>query len=742
MIDEQLIKDKSKLAILYFKSNEFSKALSLFNTLIEKLKNLPIEEIKNIRLKYYDLSENPKYGKLVHPKLCTLLDQRASTYEKLNNLTKALQDSNTILKIDPFNVKGYLRSGKILILQNKKFEAYKIYQNGIYVLKTFQKNNCKEDIDLVSNCQTTLIEKLKSQYSSLNRELKLEKEISTNSKSGNKSISPLSSISLSQSSSNSLSRSSSKSSSQSSSQPNKRRKIESKNLDPFKHFPIEVIDVILKHLSTNEIFNCMRCCKKWYITVISLQLFEFKCKNNITLDEFINGLKFFKKNVRGTYSKSINLRINQVYNSKIYHILSIIIKENQINFKSLDLSDLNLNLQNIYHVFFKSGWRLNNFKFLKELNLGINCSIKSSHTLLNIFPNLKKLKIITIVPEKSVLNNLPINDKLYNRYKDLVLDDYKNLENLILINHSKLLDSNIMRISNETYTPFPPNLIKNSFSQLSELTIVSFDLSNHLPVFGEFMINSQKLKKLYFENNKGINLIILLQMFLNYKPNFKLTSFTFREYQVENILNLQELGNIEIIPELSYVENLDLYKNNLSQQALIKILKFCYQTVVTLNIGNSTYLDFSNHKVNNLDHRFITNLTQQRQKQFQIQLNEILKKCINLKNLYLNELNIDTIGIMNIIKQFEKLFQEIDQKPKILNLDLSFNNFDGIDLLKLLNCLESTKLINLNFIDINGLGISQDTIEFSLKKKLVSNTNFDQSRIKWLQYGGNSLIIN
>ncbi|KAI5959048.1 DIA2 [Candida pseudojiufengensis] len=711
MIEEEKLREESKLAVLYFKSNEYTKALQLFNRLIFQLKQLTPTEIKQIRSNHYNLAKVPKFGELVHPKLSTLLDQKASCLEKLDKHNLALKESKLILKYEPFNVKGYLRIGKILYLLNQKFEAYKNYQTGIYILRSLREKNKKEDVDQILNSQANLTEKLKSQYKLLNQELKLEKE-----KKSVPNDSILRSITSSASSSQD-------------SQQRKKRKVVKQNIDPFNQLPIEIVNEIVKQLSMIEKFNCLLTCKQWYNNLNKLQIFDFKCKNNITLDEFNVGLKFFKKNVSNTNLKIIkNLKINQVYDSKILHVISLLVKENQIHLGSLDLKDLKLNLQDFFYALYKNGWRLNNFKYMEELNLGINCSMKSSQILVNIFPNLKRLKIVVFIPEKSSLQNLPVNDKIFNKYKSLVLEDYPNLEELVLINHPKLLNSTTMRISNETYSPFPPSLISRSFSQLKDLTIVSFDLSNHLPILGESLINCKQLQKLYLENNEGLNLITLLQMFLNYKPNFKLLNFTFREVKVDNILNLQELGNIVLIPELSLLQHLDLYRNNLSHFGLIRLLKMCSTTLLSLNLGHSTYLDFSIKNQTNHFHP----------KQHQMQLHDILKLCSNLTTLYLNELNIDTIGIMNIIKQFENLNFE---KQRSINLDLSFNQIDGIDLLKLLNYLNSKNLIKLNILDINGLSISEDTMNFILRKRLVSKINFDQNRIKWLQYGVNSLIV-
>ncbi|TQS34173.1 hypothetical protein Golomagni_05453 [Golovinomyces magnicellulatus] len=63
------------------------------------------------------------------------LDCRAACYEKLLDLSRALQDSKSMIRINPRSSKGYLRAGKILYLQNQKDVALKIYKRGLDKVK-------------------------------------------------------------------------------------------------------------------------------------------------------------------------------------------------------------------------------------------------------------------------------------------------------------------------------------------------------------------------------------------------------------------------------------------------------------------------------------------------------------------------------------------------------------------------------------------------------------------------------
>ena len=76
-LDQETINDKLNLAILYFKSSDYEKALNLYNQLILQCQSYTIDELKLIRVNIYNLNETPLVGPIVHPKLGSLLDQES-----------------------------------------------------------------------------------------------------------------------------------------------------------------------------------------------------------------------------------------------------------------------------------------------------------------------------------------------------------------------------------------------------------------------------------------------------------------------------------------------------------------------------------------------------------------------------------------------------------------------------------------------------------------------------------------
>lgn len=670
MTDTSLIEDKIKLAILYFKSQDFEKALGAYNVLINQLKNLPRSTIKQIR-KSYNLLETPIIGPTIHPKLGSLLDQRAATFEKLNQPASALKDGRELIKLEPIGCKGYLRTGKILYSLDKKVEAYKCYQEGIYIIE-------KSIKDYNITVPGKLFTSLKTQYKALNVELKRKRTLA---ETKNTTLV-------------------------------KKTKIQT--TDPFVYFPIDILELIFQDVPMKQILKCHTVSKLWYYTLTSIpRLYEFKCRTNIALNEFVSGIRLFRKICAYSSSKLIeHVRINHVCNKQhLTKVLDALIREQGILPRNLSIMDKNFNLQVLFYLLAKSGWKLLNFQNLESLKIGINCSIKYGHALLNMFRKLRTLEIVVLVSEKSLLDLIPIQDKLFRKFKDQELEEY-SLERLLLVNHPKLLSDNPNPISPQTYSPYPV-LLNRVFPELTELTLVSFDFSTTLPQFGEFLMQTPKLQKLYLENNQAINMLIFFQMLVNYKPAFKLQEFTFRESSVVSAISLTEF-RLTDLPQLKNLHKLDLYKNCLSVTGFLKILKISGKSIRHLNIGHSIYISFVLHSTK------------------MMYLYDILNKCPHLSHFCLSDMDIDQQAMVQINKDLERISSHLQV------LDLSFNKIDGVSLIRM---FERCLIVNpIEQMVLHGMDISTDTIQYLIRKKYVKNVLMDTSRLKWQVFGVNSWV--
>lgn len=88
---------------ILYRRKEYAKALELFNEAITSEPNLTV----------------------------SLLDNRAATYEKLDDTTSALKDAKSAIRLHEKDPTGYLRAGKLLEKAGKPDVALSIYKHGI-----------------------------------------------------------------------------------------------------------------------------------------------------------------------------------------------------------------------------------------------------------------------------------------------------------------------------------------------------------------------------------------------------------------------------------------------------------------------------------------------------------------------------------------------------------------------------------------------------------------------------------
>ncbi|KAK6460159.1 hypothetical protein DFJ63DRAFT_263314 [Scheffersomyces coipomensis] len=737
----ELLEEKLELAVLYFKTSNYPKALKVYDELIKLLSNLSIAKVKQIRQEK-GFPESPIIGTCVHPSLTSLLDQRAATYEKLDRLNKALFDAEQITKIDPISCKGYLRVGKVLRCMNKEVEAYKAYQTGIYIIEQAAR---KHGIKVSEK----LLIQLKSQYSTLNQKLRsqrLSKTPSTgsnNSSTGGSQETPLNSqlnkmIPLKRNSSQSTS-----------SQKVKVSK-PSKAFDPFLYLPLEVIEVIFQQLPIHLILKCHLVSKTWYFcltNIPSLYNDRFILKPRITVGEFTQGMKLMKSIVHKSYSQQIkNLRLRSVINAvQLKKVIELIIQEPNFSIQNLDLFDTNLNFHLILNRLSKLSWRLNNLKSLQEMKLGLSGSIRYENILLKLFPKLKNLHLVIIDPELNSASNdlIPIQDK---RFKQLVetanneLVEFESLQSLVTINHPQLLKSNNkMRVSMNSFNPYPLFLDKG-FPNLTELSIASFDFLNRLPLLGEFLIKTTKLTKIILENNVNFKLLDFLQLLKNYNPSFTLTKLVFREEKLNSATNLNEFS-LNDLSQLSTLQYLDLYGSSLSTRGLLLFLKICNRSksLDTLLIGLSGHIYFR------------TDTFHMGPNHNTLSLSRLIKVVPNLAKLYLNELDIDNLTLKTFNQDLER---EIGyQACKLKVLDISFcTKIEGIGLIDLFNATstnlkrlkrgdQSVECLKLDELIIDGIEINPSTLKLLTDFKFVKVIKNDANKRKWKSFGINSLVI-
>lgn len=723
--EQELIGDKISLSVLYFQAGDYQKALKLYDQLVSHFGRYSVGQLKLIR-RTYGLTESPVKGPIIHPKLITVLDQRAATHEKLKNFDKAYADATKMVEMDPLSCKGYLRVGKLLMRRKQEKEALKVYRRG---LSTIGKARQQHKVVVPEN----LLENLKKQYQLLDKKLGAEtkenrQQKSETSEKGSQQKSQKmeskregSSLSLLQTKTvglqsrldSMLKRSFSQTPPGSQTQPAKKSKIV---IDLFEKLPLDLIEIIFRHLSIKNIISCHLVCRKWYSSLTNIpELYNDRIifKNRITASEYADGMKLIKRIVSRSSSKQIkSYKLRSTLNvSQLSKILDSVVGDKDLKTQALDIINRDFSLEMFFGKLHAFNWNLVNINNITKVRFGINSSLKFPQMLFQIMPNLKSLEIIIIGSVLSRVNEsmLPSSFPF-----DQEVTISNTLEVLSLVNHPELLKEHQSQInSSDTYDPFLPTAIfQIKFPALTSLTVVSYDFTDLETEFGRMLWNSPNLKMIYLEKNKGMAITDFLTLLRINEPQFVLEKLIIREKSITRAINLADYppGTYACLEQLTY---LDIYSSSLSIKGLMRLLKVCAK-LRTLNIGNSNYIYFKNDKFSSFT---------------KINLHVILEALPQLQKLYVQEMDLDNLT-MKLFNQDLRTFPN-----QVRYLDLSFCTMvDGTGLMNLVNG------IKLQGLSIDGVELNKNTLQYFTSKGIVHNISSDQFKTRWKQYGVNTLV--
>ncbi|KAK5284097.1 hypothetical protein LTR16_005279 [Cryomyces antarcticus] len=127
MPSKKSMTELQELGRIYYGRKEYQKALNAFTEAI-------------------DMSNAPT---------SSLLENRAATFEKLEDLQAALREGKRTIQSWKQDVTGYLRTGKILRMMDKPDVALSIYQYGLRKVSPRDKNikvRCAKYSDALEDC--------------------------------------------------------------------------------------------------------------------------------------------------------------------------------------------------------------------------------------------------------------------------------------------------------------------------------------------------------------------------------------------------------------------------------------------------------------------------------------------------------------------------------------------------------------------------------------------------------------
>ncbi|SSD60843.1 uncharacterized protein SCODWIG_02604 [Saccharomycodes ludwigii] len=682
----------------FYKVGEYRKACKMFDKAVMLAESYTEDQLEKLRLEF-GLSKRSPYNKntLWHPQLCQILDNRALTHEKLCNFEKSLNDAKTMIELEPYNLKSYIRYGKTYQFgMNKCREAYLCYSKG---LKMAQLGKKKYDICPAEKHMRWI----KAQINFIKPSLKNNKETNNTASNYKKRISEDMSI-------------------------NRTKKSKQPMVKDFIDIlPNELVCEIFQNLDNRDLRNCMVVNNKWN------RLFYF----------FPNIL-FLKKSLNlksTTQIRNLNSFINKCRTIQPRVILNI----NQLNFKSVTAVNEAKTLALLFKTFKKydviKQLILNTFgvsnvmllEFIRDnewsenlQKISIICQYASISNfewlLLGLCPHLKDAEII--YQSFSSNRTIKIDERLYGSFTSN--KSFESLETL------KIISLITPQTSTEKFITWngPPKSCKN----LQTLIVAGVSL----PKSFHWLHNSfPNLKTLHLEKNyNSPTLGDFLGFIFNNKLSCSLVKLTFRESKINrpNVVfsNFQQQytrassesndfqASIKIFKKnLSHLKYLDFYSSSITFDILLIVLK----NLKTGKLQNLNLGDCPNLLFNTLDYSASK---------------EIWDLLPNLERLYLPKI----LGLSKrTLENF--LIRNLHNKNRIKILDLSFNpELKGADVWSLSTTLFNNYNIILDKLILNNCeSIDPNTLTLIKTKGLVKEIESNYARAKWNVFGVNSYVL-
>lgn len=744
--NEQILSRKLQNAVAQFKEGNFRKAVSLFSEVVDAMESFSDQALIQIR-RHYGLTDRPIIGKLIHPKLLDILDQRTASHEKLKDFKLAARDVKRMLDMDPSSCKAHLRMGKLLLLQGREIDAYKAFQRGVF---TVERAVEKLNIDV----SPKLLEKLKTQYRELNRALK-EK----NNGKGNKSSSALRNGAFSASlgsnggdmalksielATKSLSMSSKRSvglqSRLDDMLPLKKKRIASEehiynSRDLIAQLPLELLEYIFSMVPTYSLLQCHLVCRRWYHTLTNIPNLYTDCftlKHRVTSVEYFSGLQLMKKILRRKPSQALkNIRLRSTRDSTSFaFILENLISEKELLLELLEVVNLHFNMDLLLRKLERTNFQYQLLRHVKHLRLVSNMSFFNSNIILELFPSLESLELVTV--GKSLRGNsfavVHKSEALQNLLeKANSIREYLNMRLISLINDAELMCHVQQLPPGETTFDSQQPFLHIHFPNLVELRVTNFDfagIDRHLTMFLSKLNN---LKSLHLENNGALSLRQIMLILKEAQPQFSLKTLAIREGQRPEEQNLGEFS-VSDFPFLSELQTLDIYSTYITINGLDKLLQITNrnQQLENLNLGHVGGLYFRNDSLafNRAVLDFYT----------------LFSAVPRLRVLALPEMALDNLSMRLMATDLERFY---GPEWKLDRLDLSLcHSIDGIGIMSLLggNLQPVRKRIELLILD--GLSINTETLSFLIRKGIVGKIIQNSNSTKCQEFGNNSHLID
>ncbi|SCV06202.1 LANO_0H24344g1_1 [Lachancea nothofagi CBS 11611] len=686
MSNDDTIERALELGVVYFKNEDFRNAQNLFTKALKLALSYEKPDLEKIRLSQ-GLTKRPVegMGELVHPRLVKLLDNRAATWEKMGDLQKALKDADRCVRFEPFNLRCYLRRGKILQKQEKEDDALENYEKGIMMMKEMSRKwHLSPSTKLMGmvEYQKELI------YNRTNKQKAL-----TNKKIQSKRILIL------PPQENRLS------------QVKGARSGSTTKLDILGQCPIEILRRILLNLDTKQLIKCLLVCKVWkariYLLPEVFSRFDLSNCNNRAIVSFQNFVNKIYKEQGGARIDIIKIHSSALSGDERSSVTflrnlrprvkTIVLHSRIVDFKHLTCS-------------LAGNKRLS--ANLEELSLSCNYRITTvpslESLLLGSLENIRKLDLI-------FANSAGVS-KDFVSTEDFTSEQLcRNLQHL----KSFKLICDLRHLSSSF--PFKSFLTLGHLNRLEKLYICGATFDSTMGF--DWLCNFSNLRELWFENNKNAFLEDFLRVMIH-RPLFNsLSKITFREHRISSQpVNLRQypqlMENSHLLQNLTALETLDLMSTSIGARGMLVILSALSSgRLKKLNIGDCPYIHFQRGNNNGY-----------------MSMKELLLRVPHVEELLLHQsVALDDYSI-------NELARNVKHVKKLRYLDLSFNmSLTGVSIYELLRALKEEFII-LNKLLLDGCpSINEGTISSLRRTGLVKELSCSYEKVSWKVYGVNTL---
>lgn len=697
-MDESIIDKALDLGVTYFRNENYLKARDLFRKALELAMSYSDEELSRLRashgMRKYTVLEPEKDCPVYHPKYVRLLDNMSATYDKLGNLKKALQYARKMTEADPFNLKCYIRLGKVLQKQAKDKEAYDVYVAGLRRAREAHEK-CSWEVS------QRMVEIAQQQKSIVKRRLReSSKEISPTVTEKRRLIDPVE-------------------------EHNRLQKRVRRNSPDLSHeeagrardfvldLPAELLLQVFCEFNAKELFRVTLACKSWREKLLSLpQLFRTFVLSPCTHRQLTKFCDFIERLTPLLSSRSHRLELlkfsPKFARDELRSAEMIFSSIKKIKLQKLILSVPNCSTAHL------AKYMASNVELCKGLTslsliLAFRADKPYETEMLSRCENLRRLEILV---NSSVV---PVNQGLA-RTSSFIEPKMLPTWAAKLESFSLICDQSKVK-----GFPFVTLVLHFPVNHLSKLSITGVTFSVETRQF-DWLANFRFLKEIWFENNKFADLSAFMRLLRDYPLSDRLEKLTFREYSIGSRVDLEERSESFFYQHnLQSLREFDLMGSSISGLGLTRLISYLESKKLRkFNFGDCPFIRFERISMQNDSMSFSPH--------------EFLNSLPQLESLLIPQFGALTDDTM-------KFFTEaVAHLENLKILDISMNpSLTGVSLYEFLSALRDQRAIPLEYLNIDGCpSVSHITVNMLRSQSLVGKVDCVYEREGWRRFGINS----